>query len=326
MRRGRVATNLAVRIAGGRRPGARSRSPTDCRSISPMMSRCGSLTRRSTRRCMSRAAVPSSASWSRACVPAGRCACRVLAPGKQPGGHVTSEVLISERPAEADDRAVPGHWEGDLIIGLHRSAIGTVVERSTRFTMLLHLPRMPGYGTEPRAKNGPALAGYGAARWPRPGPNHHHMPEQLRRSLTWDRGKELARTPSSRSPPGSRSTSPTPTAPGSAARTKTPTAFYANTFRRAPTSPAGTQTTSQPSLTPSTPGPAKPSAGEHPPKPSTNTYSRYNKPVLRPPLESAQYTAVRFTGRLARRRDRTPRSAASAIALRQGLGFVVHLL
>jgi IS30 family transposase len=112
---------------------------------------------------------------------------------KKPGGHVTAEVMISERPAEAADRAVPGHWEGDLIIGLNRSAIGTVVERTTRFTMLLHLPRMEGYGIEPRVHNGPALAGYGAeATRDALASQFTTMPEQLRRSLTWDRGKELA--------------------------------------------------------------------------------------------------------------------------------------
>jgi IS30 family transposase len=112
---------------------------------------------------------------------------------QRPQGHVTDEVMISERPAEADDRAIPGHWEGDLIIGTDRSAIGTLVERTTRFTMLLHLPRMAGYGVEPRVKNGPALAGYGAeAMRDAISVRIGTLPEQLRRSLTWDRGKELA--------------------------------------------------------------------------------------------------------------------------------------
>ena len=107
--------------------------------------------------------------------------------------HVTPEVMISERPAEADDRAVPGHWEGDLLIGLERSAIGTLVERTTRFTMLIHLPREDGYGTIPRTKNGPPLAGYGAVTMRNAlASTMTALPEQLRRSLTWDRGKELA--------------------------------------------------------------------------------------------------------------------------------------
>jgi IS30 family transposase len=112
---------------------------------------------------------------------------------QRPGGHVTAEVMITERPAEAEDRAVPGHWEGDLIIGTGRSAIGTVVERTTRFTMLVHLPRMEGYGIEAPVKNGPALGGYGAvAMKDALAARFTTMPDQLRRSLTWDRGKELA--------------------------------------------------------------------------------------------------------------------------------------
>lgn len=106
---------------------------------------------------------------------------------------VTDEVKFSQRPAEAADRAVPGHWEGDLIIGLEKSAIGTLVERKSRYTMLLHLPRMDGFGTIPIVKNGPPLAGHGAeavnaAITAQIG----LLPGQLRQSLTWDQGAEMA--------------------------------------------------------------------------------------------------------------------------------------
>jgi IS30 family transposase len=106
---------------------------------------------------------------------------------------VGAEILISQRPAEAADRAVPGHWEGDLILGLGSSAIGTLVERTSRFTMLLHLPRMTEHGAEPSVKNGPALAGHGAeAVRDAIAAAITTLPQQLRRSLTWDQGAEMA--------------------------------------------------------------------------------------------------------------------------------------
>ncbi len=108
-------------------------------------------------------------------------------------GFVTPEIMISERPAEAADRAVPGHWEGDLIVGRDSSAIGTLVERTTRFTMLLHLPRLPGYGENPRDKNGPSLSGHGAeAVRDAITRSIVTLPEEIRRSLTWDQGAEMA--------------------------------------------------------------------------------------------------------------------------------------
>ncbi len=105
---------------------------------------------------------------------------------------VTAELLISERPAEVEDRAVPGHWEGDLILGLDRSAIGTLVERSSRFTMLLHLPPIEGHDssgtTSSRSSTG---AGARAVR-DAIANTIATLPEELRRSLTWDQGIEMA--------------------------------------------------------------------------------------------------------------------------------------
>ena len=129
-----------------------------------------------------------------ACLRSGRALRVPRARTRQRGKNfISPEVMISERPAEVADRAVPGHWEGDLIIGLNSSAIGTLVERTTRFTMLLHLPPLPGHGPGARVKNGPALTGHGAEAVRQAiAAKMATLPDQLRQSLTWDQGAEMA--------------------------------------------------------------------------------------------------------------------------------------
>jgi len=127
-----------------------------------------------------------------ACLRTGRALRVPRARSRRGKSFVSEEILISERPAEAADRAIPGHWEGDLILGLGSSAIGTLVERSSRFTLLLHLPPIDGHAGM-RVKNGPALAGHGAEAVRNAITDTvTTLPEQLRRSLTWDQGSEMA--------------------------------------------------------------------------------------------------------------------------------------
>ena len=85
-------------------------------------------------------------------------------------------VMISERPAEVKDRAVPGHWEGDLIFGRKMTSIGTLVERHSRYVILLKLPNGHGAEAVRKAMTKRILT----------------LPAQLRRSITWDQGKEMA--------------------------------------------------------------------------------------------------------------------------------------
>lgn len=93
-------------------------------------------------------------------------------------GRIPEMVMISDRPAEVDDRAIPGHWEGDLIMGtgMH-SAVGTLVERTTRYLLLLHLPD----GREAEKVNQAMKRAI------------QQLPEQLRRTITWDQGREMSR-------------------------------------------------------------------------------------------------------------------------------------
>jgi IS30 family transposase len=111
------------------------------------------------------------------CLRAGRTARRRRG-RNETTGRIPGMVMISDRPAEAADRAVPGHWEGDLILGkANKSAVGTLVERSTRFVLLLHLPD----GRNARAVDEAMRQAIAT------------LPDELFRSITWDQGKEMSR-------------------------------------------------------------------------------------------------------------------------------------
>ncbi|MDQ7804822.1 IS30 family transposase [Amycolatopsis sp. A133] len=113
-----------------------------------------------------------------ACLRTGRALRKPHRQAQARRSRIPDPVAISDRPAEVADRAVPGHWEGDLILGAaNGSAIGTLVERSSRFCLLLHLPD----GHDAAAVRDAMIHAIGT------------LPQQLKRSLTWDRGTEMAR-------------------------------------------------------------------------------------------------------------------------------------
>ncbi len=207
--------------------------------------RCTCRTRRSTSPCSSRAAGTCALTCTNTSAPVARSVGIGCEPRRASWSKIRDMILISERPAEADDRAVPGHWEGDLIV------------RDQRQERDRHLGRTHHPIRDAAAPPGRAQRRCGPRR------DDPHDPDaagHLRRSLTWDQGTELARTRTSpRHGPRDLLLRP-PTSPGSAARTRTPTAYSGSTSRSPPTSPFTARNGSSKSLPNSTDGLARPSA------------------------------------------------------------------
>ena len=234
------------------------------------------------------------ANWSPACAPAGRYGFHGHGT-KKAWAHVTSEVLISERPAEAEDRAVPGHWEGDLIIGLQRSAIGTLVERTHEVHDAGPLAARGGLRRDPRTKNGPALAGYGAITMKNAlAADDHHAARTAAPVADLGPRQRVVRARTFKVETGVPVFFADPHSPWQRGTNENTNGLLRQYFPKGTDLSRWSDDEIQAVAPRSTADRERPSAGRPQPKHSTNSYGYSNQPVVRRSVESGQYTSRQF--------------------------------